>query len=848
MRPFDRRWICALLAVLPVLFSACGSSSAPSTPTGLAVVSVSLVNGTVGLSYAVGLQATGGTTPYTWSISGGSLPSWAMLNATAGAITGTPDATGTTSFTVQVADSAMPPAIATQKLSITVTPPPLSVSTNALPSGMLEIGYSTTVLATGGTTPYTWSITAGSLPVWASLAASTGVISGTPNATGTSTFTMQVADSETPPMTATQQFSISVPLLSVTSILLPDGTVGKAYSTTLTAAGGQAPYTWSISAGSLPAWAALDPLTGIITGTPNTAAITNFTVQVADSERPPMVATLPLSITVPLPALSVNTTMLPLGAIGIPYATTVAAIGGVTPYTWIISSGALPSWASLDPNTGIITGTPTATGTTTFTVQATDSEIPPLTATKSLSITINDTAMNLNSELSGQYGFLVQGFDDGTGGQFATVGSFVADGNGNITKGEDDQNGPGGYKPAVTFTGTYTVGYDNRGTMTISDSLGGSSTFAFAVGSIASGVASKGAIIEFDDTTGTSGHRGAGNFCLQSATSFGLSSITGPYAFLFAGQDSTDGTRMVTTGAFAADGAGNLTNGEFDANDNGTVSNGSFTASLATTTDTVTFGRVTITFAGGASGTSVVYIVTSSQLLSMGSGVEAASGLSAGQVLSQPSSGFTNASLNSATLFYTQGLGTTPGDSLTTIGLATFDGAGNFTFTLDQNDSGVLSPQFGSGTYSVAGNGRTPLAGTGTHNPILYLTSSNQGFFLSTGGDVGAGVIEQQSVGPFSAASISGNYYFGNVPPSRSGAGLASGIFTSTGNGSLIITSNQSNPNGLLPGVSLTDKLTIGSNGRATDTLGNIFYILSSSQLVSMGSVDPDPVITTASQ
>jgi hypothetical protein len=848
MRSFDRRWLCVVLIVLPIYFSACGSSSSGKS-TALAIATASLSGGVVGTPYGAGLQATGGTAPYTWSISTGALPGWATLSSSTGAITGTPTATGTTMFTVQVTDSETTPAMATQQLSIAVTAPTLSIPTNALPSGTLESPYSTMVLATGGVTPYTWSISAGSLPAWATLAPSTGVISGTPNATGTVTFTLQVADSETPPMTASGQFSINVPALAVTTVTLPNGAEGTPYSTTLAAVGGVAPYTWSIAAGSsLPTWAYLAPMTGVITGTPNAVATSSFTVQVTDSETPPVSATMPLSVIVTLKTLAVATTTLPAGAQGSAYAATLAGTGGMPPYVWGLTSGSLPPGTSIASATGIISGVPIATGTFSFTAQVSDSETPPATATGKLSITINSTGMNLDTELMGQYGFLVQGFDDATGGQHGAVGSFVADGNGNITSGEEDTNGPAGYNPAITFTGTYSEGPDNRGTATINDSLGGSNTFAFALGAISSAVASKGAIIEFDDTAGISGQRGAGGFCLQDVPSFGLASISGPYAFQFAGQDSIVGTRQVTTGAFLADGNGNLTGGQFDANDEGTVSTGAFTGTIATTSDTATFGRFTLTLSGGVSGTSVVYSISPSQLFSLGSGIEAADGLTGGQVLAQSSVSFTNASLANNVVFYSQGLGSIPGNSLTSIGLDNFDGAGDVTYSLDQDDSGTLSSPFGSGTYSVAANGRTPLTGIGTASPIFYLTQANMGFFSSTGSDVGAGQFDAQSGEPFSASSVTGSYYFGSVPPSVTGSSLSSGIFTSTGNGTLLVTSDESNINGLLPGVSMSDKLTVAANGRATDTLGNILYIISPTQVATMAAIDPNPVITTASQ
>ena len=71
---------------------------------------------------------------------------------------------------------------------------PLSITTASLPGGNIGVAYSATLVAAGGTTPYTWSITAGTLPAGLTLNGSTGVISGTPTAAGSSSFTVQVTD------------------------------------------------------------------------------------------------------------------------------------------------------------------------------------------------------------------------------------------------------------------------------------------------------------------------------------------------------------------------------------------------------------------------------------------------------------------------------------------------------------------------------------------------------------------------------------------------------------------------------------------------------------------------------
>ncbi len=284
-----------------------GSGSSLVTVTvnaALAVVTTSLPNGTVGVAYSQNLSATGGVSPYTWSIAAGALPAGLTANATTGLIAGTPTTAGTATFTVQVTDSLM--TTATMPLSITINaapPPVLAITTTSLPDGTAGVAYSQSLTTTGGVSPYTWSIAAGALPAGLTANATTGLIAGTPTTAGTANFTVQVTDSLM--ATATMPLSITInaappPVLAITTTSLPNGTAGVAYSQSLTATGGVSPYTWSIAAGALPAGLTANATTGLIAGTPTTAGTANFTVQVTDSLM--TTATMPLSITINSPA------------------------------------------------------------------------------------------------------------------------------------------------------------------------------------------------------------------------------------------------------------------------------------------------------------------------------------------------------------------------------------------------------------------------------------------------------------------------------------------------------------------------------------------------------------------
>jgi Putative Ig domain len=377
----------ALLGLAPAPSAAASTASAKP----LAVTTSSLPAANGGVSYSAKLAATGGTTPYTWSITAGTLPTGLTLH-TNGVINGIPTSVGTADFTVTVTDSETPnPATASAAESITANVTPLAVTTAFLPAAPGGSSYKTTLTATGGIKPYTWSITAGALPAGLTLHPATGVISGTSKAVGTADFTVTVTDSETPnPATASAAESITVEVapLQVTTVTLPQGTVGTLYSATLAATGGIPKYTWSITAGTLPAGLKLHPATGLISGTPTGTGTTDFTVTVTDTESPPASASVAESITIPAP-VEVTTVSLPAAVVGTPYTATLTAVGGVPPYAWSIPAGTLPAGLTLDPSTGVITGTPSAPGNASFTVEVTDSGSPPASAVANEVITLS---------------------------------------------------------------------------------------------------------------------------------------------------------------------------------------------------------------------------------------------------------------------------------------------------------------------------------------------------------------------------------------------------------------------------------------------------------------------------
>lgn len=172
---------------------------------------------------------------------------------------------------------------ASATFTLVVDAQPITIVTTSAPNGVVGTAYSQTLTATGGSGGFTWSLTSGTLPTGLLLSTS-GVVSGTPTATGTYTFTAQVKDSAG--TTASQAFTVSIASpLTITTTSLPDATIGKAYSATLQASGGTAPYTWSIVTGTLPAGLTLDATTGVISGTPTAAGSSTITFKVTDSGK-----------------------------------------------------------------------------------------------------------------------------------------------------------------------------------------------------------------------------------------------------------------------------------------------------------------------------------------------------------------------------------------------------------------------------------------------------------------------------------------------------------------------------------------------------------------------------------
>jgi uncharacterized delta-60 repeat protein len=328
--------------------------------------------------YSQTLTASGGTAPFTFSATG-TLPTGLTLTGT-GILSGTPTAAGSFNFVVTVTDSTS--AMASQSYTVTINPS-LAVSTTSLADWTVNLaGYSQTIAASGGTGAKTFAKTSGTLPTGLTLS-SAGVLSGTPTAAGSFTFTITVTDATA--ASTGQSFSVTIhPPVAISTTTLANWTANLAgYSQTITATGGTGASVFATTAGTLPSGLTLSSA-GVLAGTPTAAGSFGFTVAATDMVGAVGSQTYTVLIN---PALSFASTTLANWTVNqAGYNQTISASGGTGAKTFSISSGTVPTALTLSSN-GVLAGTPTAAGNFSFTVTVTDAL--GASASKNFPITIN---------------------------------------------------------------------------------------------------------------------------------------------------------------------------------------------------------------------------------------------------------------------------------------------------------------------------------------------------------------------------------------------------------------------------------------------------------------------------
>jgi hypothetical protein len=784
-----------------------------------------------------------------------------LTNITTTSVTYTAPSGLTTGISVTLEAIAKANTGVTSTATITIVLP-VTFTTVTLPNGSNGVAYNQTIITTGGVAPITYSVGAGRLPAGLTLN-NVGTIIGTPSGTGTSIFTINATDFGTPPLTvASPVFTVTInppPPLSITSTAMANGFTGTAYGSSIGSSGGVPPLTWFVPPGTLPPGLELNTSSGLISGTPTTAGVFTFSPTVSDSALPPQHASSAAGVTISIIAvapLQAVTPPLPAGAVATGYTANLVAKGGVTPYTWSITSGQLPSGLKLNSTTGIISGIPILTTTADFSVQVEDANSTK-SAAQPLSIVINTGTAISNTLLSGAYSFLFHGFD--SGGNVEIAGNFTADGSGTIQAGQLDSNRSGGTLGVFTgssITGTYTIGSDGRGTMQLitTNSKGAMSTTNYILAEDSGGNFH---MIE-NDTIGTPQTHGSGIIKPVVGGSLTAAAFSGNYVFELDGQDNL-GKSEVIVGVVHADGVSQLTPGTFDVNDGGAYSpavaiTGNFEVG-ANNNKGVLFLTYQIPASAPVTTEYTFYFVSPTDIFLMAvSPTDALDPRLGGElILQQPGAMFDATALSGISVATGSGL---DGSNATVLaGLLTGDGTSVARVSYDQNDGGtVTANNTATGTYIAdpSNNGRMVFTGLGARFAAAYLTGPNQGILIGSDPAVTYGLLDAQTTtAPFSSTSIQGGYTLSaetTLDPAT--VNITGQLNSPNGNGSMTGILDEADNNGT-PHTDQTvviPNYVVGANGRGTMQIGStvglpsgmVFYIVSPASFRGI-STDSNP-------
>jgi len=448
-----------------------------------------------------------------------------------------------------------------------------------------------------------------------------------------------------------------------------------------------------------------------------------------------------------------------------------------------------------------------------------------------------------NSRLKGTYGFHFSGSDAVS--TVLSVGNLVADGSGNISSGLVDMSRSSGPQSLTVTSGSYNVGSDSRGTMTLNTS-GGTLCYAFALG--ANGET---AFVEFDHvgtctaTLSGVGVRGSGilDQVSNAASLFKNSVVSGPFVFGFDGADA-NGKKTGYVGVFTGDGAGNVTTGLMDINDAGTVQ---AISSLSGTYTVAATGRGTMTInaAGVANPINLAfYPVGSSELFFVATDPVVTNpritGVAIGQDTTVP---FNNSTLSGTGVFELTGVDSTGAFTDVAAGLATADGSGNVSGVFDENNGGSVSSNSSYiGAYSASGSGRYTITLL-NDSFVLYAVTSNKGFLIDQSSSVLSGFMEPQGNSPFTSSSIQGTFVAITVTVANTQAeDIVAALSLTASNGSVSGTQDETNASSQNPNQMVMGSYTVSSNGRGTlsftapSSKTRTIYIIGNSKFVAVGT------------
>ena len=374
----------------------------------LTIVNDNIATPSAGNVYSSGIAVSGGKSPYVFATTSGTLPSGLSLDTATGLISGNVAfAAANTSydFTIRVRDAAL--VEKTKRYQGTVSPGNalLTIHTTSMVNPLAGSGYSAVIAVSGGSVPYTYTLNSGTLPTGLSLGASTGIISGTVSfAAGGQNFSFEIKVTDSVGQSSTKSYSgttqSGVSSLSITTTSLPTIYAGSAYASVISISGGKSPFTYVIESGGLvPTGLSLQSATGILSGNIATNMANQpyvFTVRVTDDIGQAQTRTYSSNVA-PYVTNLIPTTF----TAGDPeksYSASLITVGGQSPYTYTITSGALPSGLSLNTTTGVISGTieqAEAGQTRSLTISSSDAN--GITTNRSYSIVVAGFVVTLST-------------------------------------------------------------------------------------------------------------------------------------------------------------------------------------------------------------------------------------------------------------------------------------------------------------------------------------------------------------------------------------------------------------------------------------------------------------------
>ncbi len=485
----------------------------------------------------------------------------------------------------------------------------------------------------------------------------------------------------------------------------------------------------------------------------------------------------------------VTTQQLFPASVGLYYTGSIPLQGGASPFTWTITSGALPDGMTLGTETTTsyvsFSGTPTTAGSYNFQLQVTDTNSRTSTASLTLQVQPATTCL-----LSGQYAMLVSGVGSS---QLATRAASINVASDGSLSGIGDRKAGGVTTDGAALSGNCTIrssengGIGNSGELNLNAS-GDSPVFNFGI-TIA---LDRGRVILTNGGTATA----SGFLERQDPAAFNLAQLAGSYAFGALGA-SGDEARMGLIGQLTVDAGGVVTAGRMDSNAASALSAATLTGNMSPPDAN---GRGVLTLSGGGENFSLAYyVINANRLLLINVASEASAPRLTG-FMTRRAASFDNTALASPGVLSLWGFNPaqTPGGVAALARLSNGNAsAGTVDLLLDSAaySANSLGTAVSGAQYSVATDGRATLSfssGGSARQFTLYLDGTANGYVIERGSVSGnAGLLEAQMAGPY-AHSVDGLLVLGTQFPQGTAplvmipAGtLTSGLYTFTSSGSV---------------------------------------------------------------